>query len=116
MSAIPVGPITGSPTNFTVTGSSVHFDLTATTYETLYRRIQGGGTLTLKGDGDVFYRWSKETSGETVDETMVATGGTPANQCARLFAGERSDEIPPAGTRGLVVKGPIATILRIYPS
>lgn len=116
MSDIPVGPKNGTPTNFTVTTSSVHFDLTLAIYATLLQAINDGRAITLKGDADVFYRWSPNTSGDTVDETMVATGGTPANQCIRLFAGERTDEQAPVGTKGLVVKGPAATILRAYPS
>lgn len=112
----PVGPSNGRPHVFSVTTASVHVDLTGAAYTELLKAILSGQLLTVKAEGDVFYRWSPNRSGDTVDEAMIATGGTPANQCAVLFAGERSDEQPPANTQGLVIKAPVACKLRVTPS
>lgn len=115
-SDIPIGPSDGEPTTFPVTTGSVHFDLTGAAYVALARAIRMHRPLTLKGNVDVFYRWSAQKSGGTVDETMLATGGTPANQCDALFTGERSDERAPIGTKGIIIKGSGAGFLRIRAS
>lgn len=114
----PKGPGNGKPTVFSVTTSSVHVDLTGASYAALRQAIISGQLLTVKGEGDVNYRWSPNVSGDTVDETMIATGGTPANQCAVAFAGERIDEEAGHGpaTLGIVIKAPVACKLRITPS
>lgn len=121
MSAIdrPVGPSNGIPTVFAVTTGSVHVDLTATASGTavLLKAIRESRILTIKSEGDVWYRWSPNTTGDTVDETMVASGGTPANQAAVIFTGERVDESPPTTTQGLVIKASgSACKLRIWAS
>ena len=112
----PLGPGNGKPTVFSVTTASVHVDLTGASYATLKADYDGGRLLSLKAEGDVYYRWSPNTSGDTVDETMIATGGTPANQCSIIFAGEHITEKPPPGTKGIVIKAPVACKLRIYAS
>lgn len=114
----PVGPRNGTPVVFSVTTSSVHVDLTGASYAALLAAIISGQIFTVKAEGDVFYRWSPNPSGDTVDETMIATGGTPANQCGVLLAGERSDELAGAGpaTKGLIIKATVACKLRICPS
>lgn len=114
----PIGPTNGSVAVITVTTSSVHVDLTGASYTTLKAAIDAGRLITLKADGtDVYYRWSPNASGDTIDETMLATGGTPANQAGVIFNGERGDESPPPQTQGILVKATsIAGKLRIHIS
>lgn len=112
----PVGPTNGEPTAIGVTTSSVHVDLTGASYTTLKSHIDNGRLIQLQAEGDVWFRWSPNTSSDTVDETMVATGGTPANQTAWIPAGGTPDHRAPPGTQGIVVKAPVACKLRLWAS
>jgi hypothetical protein len=114
----PIGPSDGTPTVIAVTNSSVHVNLTSSTYATLAKAIRMKKTLVMKAEGDVYYRWSSATSGGTVDETMAASGGTPANQCGILFVGEPWSEKAPLGTKGIIIKTNVAAgcKLRIWES
>lgn len=106
-----------TPIVIAVTTSSVHIDLTGTGYDLLLNAIQKQKLLVLAADSaNVWYRWSPATSGGTVDETMTAVGGTPADQAAILFSGSRAHlpERPPPNTKGLIVKGASATKLRLW--
>jgi hypothetical protein len=112
----PLGPTNSQPHVLSVTTSSVHVDLTGASYTVLKGHIDGGRLIRLKFEGDVWYRWSPNTSADTVDESMAASGGTPANQCSVGFAGETLDESPPRGTRGIVIKAPVACKMRMHAS
>lgn len=115
----PTGPTAGKAHMISVTTASVHIDLTGASYTVLLADINGGRLMSLIAEGDIFYRWSTATSGETVDETMAASGITPANQCGMVFAGERLPERPVVSgseIKGIVVKAPVACRLRIVAS
>lgn len=103
----PLGPQTGKVTVIAVTTSSVHVDLTGKPIKT---DLDKRRLITLKAEADVWYRWSLLTTGETVDEADTTT----ANQCGWIAAGERVDDLPPAGTNGIVVKAPAACKLRLH--
>lgn len=106
---IPMGPTDGQIAVVPVTNSSVHHDLTVTAYDAVSKAIRMGRPLTIIADGaDVFYRWSPQKSGGTVDEAQNASGGTPANQCSTVFAGECRERFAPKGTKGIIVKTPNA--------
>jgi hypothetical protein len=112
----PVGALTsasaGASNKFVIpiTTSSVAFNLAGANYTNLLAAIVAGKALKLKGDGDVFYRWGTATG--TVDETKTAAD-TPLNQAEHLFAGEREDVVAPDTATWIMVKGPVATFLRI---
>jgi hypothetical protein len=113
---IPFGALTSAAagaSNFfviPVTTSSVAFNLAGANYVNLLAAIAAGKALKFKGDGDVYYRWGTATG--TVDETKTAAD-TPLNQAEHLFAGERDDFAAPPTATWLMVKGPVATFLRI---
>lgn len=103
----PLGPATGKVTVIGVTTSSAHIDLTG---KAVKADLDKRRLITLKAEGDVWYRWSLLTSGETVDETDTTTNA----QCSWIAVGERVDDLPPAGTNGIVVKAPVACKLRLH--
>lgn len=103
----PLGPATGKVTVIGVTTSSAHVDLTG---KAIFTDLAKRRLITLKAEADVWYRWSTATTGETVDETDTTTN----NQCSWISAGERVDDLPPAGTQGIVVKAPVACKLRLH--
>lgn len=106
----PTGPLKDEVTVITVTNTSTHVDLTA---EAIAAALLKNELMTAQADGgDVYYRWSTATSGETVDEAAVAG----SNRCATLFAGQEHDRRPPTGCQGIVVKCPagITVKLRIW--
>lgn len=110
----PYGPVLGKQINVSVAATNTHVDLTSDAdYDPLEAAIAKGLLLELSADDDVGYRWSTAASGEVVAFAATATAGTAAQQCKRLYAGERVVERVPPGTVGLVVIGASATVLRI---
>lgn len=103
----PLGPATGKVTVIAVTTSSVHVDLTG---KAIKADMDKRRLVTMKAEGDVWYRWSLLTTGETVDETDTTTTA----QCSWIAVGERVDDLPPAGTNGIVVKAPANCKLRLH--
>jgi len=105
----PTGPKTNEIAVIAVTAASAHTDLTADA--AVAAALAQNEILVISADDfDVWFRWSMNTSGETVDET--ATSG--ANRAALLYVGERLPERPPQGCQGIVCKGRGVTKLRIY--
>jgi hypothetical protein len=110
---LSLGTSSGSYFALTVTsGSSTHTSLVASTYFAMREAITGSRVITIKAEGDVWYRFSTAASGETVDENEV----TGSNMCGILFAGERDDIVLPVGTNGIVHKSPVTTKLRFWIS
>jgi hypothetical protein len=97
-----VGPITGSIFAIAVTASPVHYDFTTSgSLVALKTAAAAGAYVTLKAQGtDVYYSWSTATAGETVSATSTTTGMAQV-----LFNGERTDEVPPSGAKGLILLG-----------
>lgn len=109
-----------------VTTSSVIIDLSTRT--NIWTALQSGRLLMMQSSGtDVFYAFNTENSG-SIDDTNTTAGN--ATQCDMVPAGARLPVRPPyipqiqinqsAGTitnlglcRYLIVKAPIATVLRL---
>lgn len=112
----PTGPKSGEVTCIGVTTGSVHIDLATPSYA-IKSALQQGEIITLSADGDVWFMWSLKTTGDTVDGAAAELGtsaGTAAQQCGIVYAGERLPERPPKGCQGIVVKAPVACLLRMY--
>jgi hypothetical protein len=103
----PLGPQTGKVTVIAVTAVSQHIDLTG---KAIKADLDKRRLITLKAEADVWYRWSLATAGETVNEADTTTN----DQCSWISAGERVDDLPPAGTQGIVVKAPGNCKLRLH--
>lgn len=122
----PVGARLKDIEALAVTTSSVIIDLS--TRAAIWAELQAGRLMMVQSSGvDVFYAFHSENSG-SIDETNTTAGN--ATQCDMVPAGARLPMRPPYVTQKevnssagattnlglcqfLIVKGPVATILRL---
>lgn len=90
--------------------ASAAIDLSGANYTALLAAIGAGKRLRMVADFDLWYRWGTATG--TVDETKTAAD-TPLNQAESLYANERVRRVAPLTATWLMVKGDLATFLRI---